>query len=323
MRDLRLLPKSHLHLHLEGAMRASTLAELAARYGIKVPEIRGYGSFTAFLGMYTAACEVLRTPEDMARLVLEVAEDAAAAGAVWVEPATYLGRQSLGPEEAVIEILVEAARRAQAATGIGVGIMVSADRTRPPADALRQAQIASRYVGRGVVSFGLASNEALFPPEPFADAFTFAHRAGLISAPHAGELAGPASVRGALDGLGAQRIEHGVRAIEEPALVRELAERQVCLDVCPTSNVLLSIVPSMEQHPLPELLRAGVRCSLNSDDPLFFGSGLLAEYELCRSTLGLDDAALAGMARTSLEASGAPTAIKQRGAAGIEAWLRS
>jgi adenosine deaminase len=325
MRDVRALPKGHLHLHLEGAMRPTTLAELAAQYGVEVPPIRGYGSFTAFIGMYVAACEVLRRPEDLARLMLEIAQDAAAAGAIWVEPATYLGRHDgrLGPAEAVIEILLDAAHRAEAATGVGVGLLVTADRTQPPADALRQARVAARYAGRGVVSFGLASDEALFPPEPFAEAFAVARRAGLISAPHAGELAGPASVRGALATLDPQRIEHGIRAVEDPALVWELAQRQVCLDVCPTSNALLSVVPSIEQHPLPELLRAGVRCSLNSDDPLFFGADLVAEYELGRSALGLDDAALAGIARASIEASGAPAALKQRGLAGIEAWLRA
>src|SRR5918912_2361126 len=107
MRDLRALPKGHLHLHLEGAMRPTTLAELADRYGIAVPPVRGYGSFAAFVGMYIAACEVLRRPDDLARLVLEVAEDAAEAGATWVEPATYVGRHTerIGPDDAVMEIL--------------------------------------------------------------------------------------------------------------------------------------------------------------------------------------------------------------------------
>ncbi|MDQ1509464.1 MAG: adenosine deaminase, partial [Actinomycetota bacterium] len=144
---------------------------------------------------------------------------------------------------------------------------------------------------------------------------------GLLSVPHAGELAGPESVIGALDALGADRIEHGVRAIEDPALVRRLADSDVCLDVCPTSNVLLSVVPSIEDHPLPALLDAGVRCSLNADDPLLFGPNLLEEYEVVRARLGLDDEALAGIARTSLEASGAPDLIKARARSAIDAWM--
>lgn len=304
-------------------MRPRTLHELASTYGITVPQVRGYGSFAAFADMYLAACRVLRSPDDLARLVREVAEDAAEAGATWVEPAVYLARHRvrLGDEAAVLEIVLDAAGRAASETGVGVGIMVTADRTLPPDDAVRQARVAARYAGRGVVSFGLANDESRFPPEPFTEAFAIARSAALISAPHAGELAGPASVRGALDALGAQRIAHGVRAIEDPALVRELAERRVCLDVCPTSNLLLGIVPSLEQHPLPALLAAGVRLSLNSDDPLFFGAGLLAEYELCRSVFELDDAALATIARCSIEASGAPAALKTTGLGKIASWL--
>lgn len=304
-------------------MRPETLGELAGTYGITVPEVRGYGSFAAFAGMYVAACQVLATPDDLARLVREVVQDAAEAGATWLEPAVYLGRHRghLGDEAAVLDIMLDAARRAASETGVGVGMLVSADRTLPPDDAVRQARVAARYAGRGVVSFGLANDESRFPPEPFAEAFAIARAAGLISAPHAGELAGPASVRGALAALDPQRIAHGVRAVEDPDVVRELAERGVCLDVCPTSNLLLGIVPSLAQHPLPALLAAGVRLSLNSDDPLFFGAGLQAEYELCRSAFGLADDALATIARSSIAASGAPEALKAASLDGIAGWL--
>jgi adenosine deaminase len=201
--------------------------------------------------------------------------------------------------------------------------MVAADRTIDPADAVEQAKLAARYAGRGVVSFGLANDEALFPPEPFAPAYDIARDAGLLSTPHAGELAGPASIRGALEALGADRIQHGVRAVEDPELVKRLAESGVCLDVCPTSNVMLSVVPTIHQHPLPVLLDAGVRCSLNGDDPLLFGPGLLEEYSLCREAFGFDDATLAAIARVSIEASGAPASVKVAGLAGIDAWLAS
>ncbi len=305
-------------------MRPSTLAELAERDGVTVPAVDSFSSFEMFMQLYKAACDVLRTPDDLARLVREVVEDAAAAGATWIEPTTYPPRHAnLGSEEEVLEIMLDAGRAAEAATGVGVGFVVTADRSQDVADAMRQAQVAARYAGRGVVAFGLAADESRYPPEPFAEPFAVARRAGLISAPHAGELLGPASVRGALDVLHADRLAHGVRAIEDPALVREIANRGVCMDVCPTSNALLRVVPSIDQHPLPELLRAGVRCSLNGDDPLFFGADLAAEYELCRERLGLDDAALAGMARVSLEASGAPESRKAAGLRGIEAWLTS
>jgi adenosine deaminase len=178
-----------------------------------------------------------------------------------------------------------------------------------------------QYAGRGVVGLGLANDEADHPPEPFAAAFAIAREAGLLSVPHAGELEGPASIVGALDTLGADRIQHGVRAIEQPDLVRRLAESAVCLDVCPSSNLLLGVVASLADHPLAALLDAGVRCSLNADDPLLFGPNLLDEYELARTTLRLDDATLAFVARCSIEHSGAPDALKQRALAGVDAWL--
>jgi adenosine deaminase len=323
MRDLRDLPKAHVHLHLEGSMRPSTLHELAATAGIEVPEIRGFGSFGAFAGMYVAAGSVLTTPEALARLVREVVEDAAIDGAAWVEPAFYppYHRARLGSSELIVEIILDAAAAAARDFGIGVGLMLSANRTMDPSDAVEQAELAARYAGRGVVSFGLANDETDWPPEPFAAAFAIARDAGLISAPHAGELAGPASVIGALDALGADRIEHGVRAIEDPELVRRIADSGVCLDVCPTSNLMLAVYPSIEAHPLPALLAAGVRCSINADDPLLFGPGLLEEYELCRTVLGLDDTDLAGVARSSIESSGAPDDLKSGALDKIATWL--
>src|SRR5262249_49773768 len=157
--------------------------------------------------------------------------------------------------------------------------------------------------------------------EPFAAAFEVARAAGLIAAPHAGELLGAASVRSALDVLGARRIAHGVRAIEDPSLIERLGTEEVCLDVCPTSNVQLSVTPSLEQHRLRALLDAGVAVSLNADDPVLFDCGLLGEYELAREVWGCDDATLARIARTSIQASGAPNSLKRAAAAEIDAWL--
>jgi adenosine deaminase len=322
MRDLRALPKAHLHVHLEGAMRPSTLRDLAADLGVQVPPIRGFGTFSAFAGMYVAACHCLSTPEALSRLVREVVEDAAADGAVWVEPAVYLPRhdERIGPPETTLEIILDAAAGAARELGIGAGLIVAADRTVDPADAVAQATLAAKYAGRGVVGFGLANDETNSPPEPFAAAFAIARDAGLLRTPHAGELAGPASVIGALDALDANRIQHGVRAVEDTELVRRLADSRVCLDVCPTSNVMLAVVPSIESHPLPALLAAGVRCSLNADDPLLFGPTLLEEYEIARARMGLDDATLAGIARDSIDASGAPAGSKAHARAAIDTW---
>jgi adenosine deaminase len=323
VRDLALLPKAHLHVHLEGAMRPATLAEIAAGYGIEVPKIRGYGSFAAFSGLYRAAEAVLRTEEDLRRVVREVVEDAATDGAVYLEPQMYPGRYGdrLGPPDAVLDLVIDEGLRTAARLGIGFGLMLSCDRNSDPADAEAMAPLAAERAGAGMVSFGLAADEAMFPPEPFAKAFAIAREAGLISAPHAGEHGGPASVIGALDALGAQRIAHGVRAVESPDLVRRIAEEGVCLDVCPTSNLMLSVVPDLASHPLPLLIEAGVRCSLNGDDPLLFGPGLLDEYRLVRTELGLDDAAMAWLARCSIEDSGADATLKAQAVTDVEAWL--
>jgi adenosine deaminase len=172
-----------------------------------------------------------------------------------------------------------------------------------------------------VVSFGLAGDEALGPAEPFAGAFGIARAAGLMSTPHAGEHGGPENVRAALDLLGAQRIEHGVRAIEDPSLVQRIVDEGICLDVCPTSNVQLSVTDSLEHHPLPALLAAGVTLSLNADDPVIFGCGLLDEYELARRAFGLDDTALAKVAANSIRCSGAPESVRSRALERIQTWL--
>lgn len=324
-RSLRALPKAHLHLHLEGAMRAATLAELAAGYGVPVPGTRGFGSFGAFADLYVAATDVLRAADDLRRVVREVVEDSAADGAVWVEPQFfppyYEGRLGTVPE--VIDVVVDEGLAAARELGVGFGLMVAADRTRDPAEAELLAGQAADRAGRGVVSFGLANDEVAGPPEPFARAFAVAREAGLVSAPHAGELAGPDSVRGALDALGARRIGHGVRAVEDASLVARLAEEGVCLDVCPTSNLSLGVVPALADHPLPALLEAGVACSLGSDDPLLFGSGLLQEYAVARDVLGLDDAQLARVALSGLEAAAhAPPALVAAATAAVSEWLQ-
>ena len=304
-------------------MRPATLAELAAGYGIPVPSVGSYAGFTAFAALYLAACEVIRSHADLRRLVREAVEDAAASGAVWLEmgvrPSIHRGK--FGGDADVLETMLDAARSAGDELGVGVGALVTVDRTEPLAIAFEEMELAAAYAGAGVVSFGLANDEVGHPPEDFAEAFAGARDAGLLSCPHAGELEGPASVWGALDALGADRIQHGIRSVEDPALIERLAADGVCLDVCPTSNVCLAVVPSIAEHPLPHLLDAGIRCSLNGDDPLFFGASLVEEYELCRADMGLSDEQFASIARASIDASGAPEDLKSRSRARIDAWL--
>jgi aminodeoxyfutalosine deaminase len=153
------------------------------------------------------------------------------------------------------------------------------------------ARWAVRFRDRGVVGLGLGGPEAGYPPEPFARAFAIARDGGVGSVPHAGEVAGEASIRGCLDVLHADRLRHGIRAVESPALVAELAARGVVLDVCPTSNLCTGAVASLESHPLPALIAAGVRCTVNTDDPAMFGTNLAREHEVAVQ-LGADAAGL-------------------------------
>lgn len=323
MRSLQTLPKAHLHLHLEAGMRAATLEELAALHGIRLPELGRYADFTMFEEVYGAATAVLVTGRDVRRLVREVVEDARSDGATYIEPALYTPpyRPHFGHDEAIVELVLDELRQASKDLGVSTGLMISGDRTFPVAECEEQADLAARFAGRGVVSFGLAGDERGYPCDPFARAFAIAREAGLLSTPHAGELDGPRSIRAALDLLGADRIQHGGTALDDPELVTRLADDGVCLDVCPTSNLVMGVIERIEDHPIGRLLEAGVRCTINADDPLLFGPGLLDEFELCRTRLGLTDPQLADAALASFECSGAQPEVVAGNRAAIGAWL--
>lgn len=323
-RDLAALPKAHLHLHFEASMRPSTLAAIAAEAGEPVPVWHGFPDFTDFQNAYGEVLALIRTPRQLARIMTEMAADAADQGARYVEVtlAPVLHAHLFdGDVGAVLDFLLAAAGVAERGTGVVIRAMIASGRTFPVEQAIEDARLAARYAGRGVVSYGLHSDERGAPAAPFAEAFAIARDAGLLITPHAGELVGAESVREAVEVLDADRVLHGVRAIEDPALVAELARRGTCLDVCPSSNLVLHVVDALADHPLPALLAAGVTCSINADDPLQFGPGLLEEYEVCRSVLGLDDAALAACARASFTASGAPDEVVAAALADIDAWL--
>jgi adenosine deaminase len=324
MRDLRALPKGHLHLHFELGMRPSTLADLAARNGVPTPPTTGFTEFGGFGVVIGGILPMFREAADFERLVDEVVQDAAREGVVYLEPSfyPYPYLEIFGSAEAAWETVLARSAEAAARHGVVVRWMAAVDRVfDTPEQAVEIAKLAARYREAGIVALGLHNDEDGYPPEPFADAFRYAKDAGLLSTPHAGELDGPASVRGAIDVLLADRLQHGIRAIEDPALVEALVERGTTLDVCPTSNLQLSVVPSLAEHPLPALLAAGVRCSLNADDPLLFGPNILEEYELCRETLGLTDEMLAACARSSVTGGAAPADVQATALAGIDTWL--
>ncbi|WP_226599554.1 adenosine deaminase [Streptomyces violascens] len=323
-RCLTRLPKADLHLHLEGAMRPESLADLAAVHSEPIPQLGCYRSFDEFQHCYRRVVKLIRTGTDLRRLVREVVEDAAASGAVWIEPhfnpTTYA--PALGSPEDVLDLVLETGAAAGQPLGVGFGLTLSASRNRDPRQATDLARLAAAYAGRGVVAFGLTGDETAGSPEAFKDASTIARKAGLIIAPHAGELAGSPSLYSALNVLIPGRIAHGVRAVEDRALLDRLADERITLDICLTSNCALGVVRHIKEHPLPHILEAGVGCSLGSDDPLLLGTNLLAEYQLARSELALSDSHLAALARTSVQSSGAPNDLLARALRDIEVWLR-
>ncbi|MDJ0423734.1 MULTISPECIES: adenosine deaminase [Dietzia] len=314
------LPKAHLHVHLEAAMREATLRQWCAEDGIEVPPLVEYADFTAFLGAYGLLIDLLHTPERVGRLLDEVVADAAAQGVVALEFASIPEKAvAFGSAEEALEFILPAASDAGRRHGVWTGSIVSIDRGAGREHALEAARLAARFADRGVVAVGLVADERGNPVADAAGAFAIARDAGLGVVPHAGELAGPDEVRSAIE-LGVDRIQHGVRAVEDPRVLELLAERGTCLDVCPTSNVVLDVYPSLEEHPLPRLLEAGVRCSLGADDPLLFGVDVVDEYVAAHERMGVSVARLVGVARASIEASFAPDDVKRDALARIEAW---
>jgi len=314
------LPKAHLHVHLEAAMREATLRQWCAEDGIEVPPLVEYADFTAFLGAYGLLIDLLHTPERVGRLLDEVVADAAAQGVVALEFASIPEKAvAFGSAEEALEFILPAAADAGRRHGVWTGSIVSIDRGAGREHALEAARLAARFADRGVVAVGLVADERGNPVADAAGAFAIARDAGLGVVPHAGELAGPAEVRSAIE-LGVDRIQHGVRAVEDPRVLELLAERGTCLDVCPTSNVVLDVYPSLEEHPLPRLLEVGVRCSLGADDPLLFGVDVVDEYVAAHERMGVSVARLVGVARASIESSFAPGDVKRDALARVEAW---
>ncbi|HEX6233565.1 MAG TPA: adenosine deaminase [Jiangellaceae bacterium] len=333
-RDLRRLPKAHLHLHFTGSMRHSTLVELAGEHGVRLPEAlrdewppqlsaTDEKGWFRFQRLYDIARSVLRTEADVRRLLLEAAEDEAAEGSGWLEiqvdPSGYGGR--FRGLTAFTDLVLDAAAAAMRATGVGVAIVIAANRTRHPLDARTLARLAAQYAGRGVVGFGLSNDERRGVIGEFAPAFRIANKAGLLSNPHGGELRGPDSVRECLDLLHAGRLGHGVRTAEDPSLLDRVVAEGVTLEICPASNVALGVYRKVDEVPLRTLVEAGARVALGADDPLLFGSRLLDQYEIARTVHGFTDEELAGLARRSIEGSLAPSDVRAQLLAGVENWL--
>ncbi|MGZ5389167.1 MAG: adenosine deaminase [Aeromicrobium sp.] len=336
MRSVSALPKAHLHLHFTGSMRHSTLIELAERDGIHLPSslvedwppqlvATDEKGWFRFQRLYDLARSVLRTEEDVRRLVREAALDDAADGSVWteiqVDPSGYAAH--FGGITAFTDLVLDAVRDAADNAGIGMGVVIAANRTRHPLDARTLARLAAQYAGRGVYGFGLSNDERRGDTASFGPAFAIAEKAGLALVPHGGELRGAAHVSQCLDHLHPSRLGHGIRAVEDQRVLDRIADAGITLEVCPTSNVSLGVYATLEEVPVRTLMEAGIGVSLGSDDPLLFGSHLAGQYSVLRAAQEFTDAELTELARGSINGSYAPDELKRESLAGISEWLAS
>jgi len=290
-------PKIELHVHLEATIQPETLLAIAKRNGEVLPvdtveglrELYRFRDFDHFIEIWILTTNCLRTEEDFRQVVVDYAAEAKRHGAVYLEAIfSPIERTWRGVSwDEIFTGYCDGAQEARELHGVEVRLTPDIKRSAPLEDADTLVRHAARYLDRGIVGVGLGGEEAYYPNPPFAPAFHEAKAAGLGSVPHAGEVVGPESVRTALDHLEPDRLRHGFRAIEDPALVEELAGRGIVLDITPTSNVRTGAVPSLEEHPLPQLVSAGVRCSVSTDDPVMFDTDLTREYEAA-AQMGLD-----------------------------------
>ncbi|MEX2426149.1 MAG: adenosine deaminase [Thermomicrobiaceae bacterium] len=283
------MPKVELHVHLEGAVLPETLLRLAEKHDVDLPakdldgirEFYTFRDFDHFVRVYMKINDCLVTPEDVGLITEELGNEAARQNIRYLEvtisPGTLTYIHGMTFDE-ILEQINAGADRAYRAHGVRMQYVLDVIRDMPPDVREAGARFAVEAMDRGVVALGLGGTEAKYPPEQFTDLFALARQAGLPSVPHAGETAGPDSIWNALKLLDAVRIGHGVRAIEDPALMEYLVEHQIPLEVSPTSNICIGVFDSWDEHPMRKLYDAGIPVSVNSDDPPMFNTTLTQEY---------------------------------------------
>ena len=304
-----MIAKAELHVHLEGTATPELVARIAARNGVALPQRMlardgrfHYTNFLHFLETYDLAASVIRTAQDYRDITYEYLASVAEEAGIYVELTAspdHAALVGLSDEEHLAGIAagIDDARRDH---GIEARVLLSGVRGFGVEAAVRVARKAAQRPHPYIVGFALAGDERV-PPGDFAHAFAIAADAGLGCTIHAGEWQGPESIREAL-ALPVTRLDHGVRASEDPRLVHEIAQRGITLNTCPTSNVVLGVYPSFAEHPLPHLRAAGIRVTLGSDDPPYFGTTLGGEYAVCAEHFGWDDQALREVTTAAVEA---------------------
>jgi aminodeoxyfutalosine deaminase len=329
-RALAGLPKCELHVHLEGSLRPPTLARLATRNGFSPDELGfaveafSFRDFDHFIELFSAGVSMLRSPEDLVDAIAALAADLAAAKVRHAEvTTTAFAHVVMGgiPARAYGEALGEGRRVARRDHGVGLAWIVDIPRGfEAPGEPFTADLLTGPDAPEGVVAIGLGGPEIGFPAGWYADSFDRARAAGLHCVPHAGETGGAAYVTDALTALRAERIGHGVMCLEDDDVVNRLVETGVPLEVSLTSNVLLGVAASHDEHPLPALLERGLAVSLNTDDPGYFDTDLTKELELAHAHHGVDLEALRALQLGAVDASFLEPADKRALRAEIEAW---
>lgn len=312
-------PKVELHRHLEGSLRIDTLREIALAKGLSLPEPGLPAlvqvqpgedlSFTNFLSKFKTLRLFFDSPEIIARLAREAVEDAAAEGIVYLElrfTPVALARVRDFALTDVMDWVAQAAADAAQKAGMGLRLIASCNRHEPVAAAEQVAALAVERMGLGFAALDLAGNEAEFPAAPFLGVVRAAREAGLNITIHAGEWGGPSNIRQAIEDFGAERIGHGVQVLADPYTTDLARERGTTFEVCPTSNYQSGVVQSVDKHPLPLMLRSGLRAAIGSDDPSISGITLTSEYRLAVETLGLTIDELRHTIRTAASAAFLP-----------------
>ncbi len=324
------LPKAELHVHHVGSASPRIVAELAARHpaagvpadAAKLAEYFTFSDFGHFIEVYLSVVDLIRTPADVRTLTYEVARELAGQQVRYAEltitPYSSVHRGIAA--EAFLEAIEDARLAAERELGIVLRWCFDIPGEAGLAAAAETARIATELAPAGLVSFGLGGPEIGVPRPQFKPYFDAARAAGLHSVPHAGETTGPDTIWDAIRVLGAERIGHGTSAVQDPELLAYLAEHQIPLEVCPTSNVATRAVPELSQHPLAEMVAAGVQVSINSDDPPMFSTDLNSEYAIAAELLSLDRTGVAALAASAVTASFAPDDVKSRLLAEIETY---
>ena len=325
-----MLPVAELHVHIEGTLEPELLVKLATRNGTPMPtldvdELRAqyrFDSLRSFLGLYYANLRVLQVEQDFYDLASAYLSRAAAAGVrraeIFFDPQTHLANGV--PLEEVFGGLTAALADGARDHGISAGLILCFLRDLGPDAAVTVLRACLPFRDK-FIGVGLDSAEVGHPPARFTEVYRRAAAEGLQLVAHAGEEGGPDYVREALDLLRVERVDHGVRSMEDPELVARLRAEQIPLTVCPLSNVALRVVRTLAEHVLPGMLDAGLLATVNSDDPAYFGGYVDDNLAAVRDTFGFDDARLAALARNSFDACFAPEADKQRWKAEVDAWL--